>query len=118
MARVTIEDCLKNVDSRFSLMHLAVRRVLQLRSGAPRVVEASKNKDIVAALREIAAGKVTPENIRQIEETRALPDSTAQEKDSVTAQEVKEILDAETHLDVAIEFQQTEQEQFTDQDEE
>ena len=33
MARVTIEDCLEKVDSRFALVHLAVRRVLQLRSG-------------------------------------------------------------------------------------
>ena len=116
MARVTIEDCLKNLDSRFSLMHLAVRRVLQLRGGAPRLVEAAKNKDIVAALREIAAGKVTPDNIRQIEETKALPESTAREKDTATAQEVKEILDAATQFDAAIEFEQTEQ--FADQDEE
>ena len=116
MARVTIEDCLKNLDSRFSLMHLAVRRVLQLRSGAPRLVEAAKNKDIVAALREIAAGKVTPENIRQIEEAKALPESTAREKDTTTALEVKELVDAETHLAAAIEFDQVEQ--FPDPDEE
>ena len=108
MARVTIEDCLKNVDSRFSLMHLAVRRVLQLRSGAPRLVEAPKNKDIVAALREIAAAKVTPDNIRQIEENKALPEPTAREKDTTTTQEVKEIVEAETHYDAAIEFEPTE----------
>lgn len=118
MARVTIEDCLKNVDSRFSLMHLAVRRVLQLRNGAPRLVEAPKNKDIVAALREIAAGKVTPENIRQIEETRALPaeSAAAREKDTVTTQEVKEIVEAATQFDASIEFEATEP--FTESEEE
>lgn len=109
MARVTIEDCLKNVDSRFSLMHLAVRRVLQLRSGAPRLVEAPKNKDIVAALREIAAGKVTPANIRQIEETRVLPaESATREKDSAMTQEVKEIVEAATQFDASMEFEPTE----------
>lgn len=57
MARITVEDCLKNVDNRFALIHLAAKRVRQLRKGAePMVV--CKNKDIVVALREIAANKV------------------------------------------------------------
>lgn len=116
MARVTIEDCLKNVDSRFSLMHLAVLRVLQLRNGVPRLVAAPKNKDIVAALREIAAGRVTPENIRQIEDMKALPEMTADEKDTATAQEVKEIVEAATRFDTTIEFEPSGQ--FVDQDEE
>jgi DNA-directed RNA polymerase subunit omega len=58
MARVTIEDCLKEMSNRFALVHMAGQRVRQLRRGAaPRV--ASKNKDVVVALREIAAGRVT-----------------------------------------------------------
>lgn len=96
MARVTIEDCLKNVDSRFSLMHLAVRRVLQLRSGGNPLVVAPKNKEIVVALREIAAGKVTKENIHLIEEAKALPDAFSREKSIVAAQELKEIYEEET----------------------
>jgi DNA-directed RNA polymerase subunit omega len=57
MARITIEDCLHKVNNRFSLIHLAAKRVRQLRKGSePTVV--SKNKDIVVALREIAAGNV------------------------------------------------------------
>ena len=57
MARVTVEDCLKRVDNRFGLIHLAAKRVRQLRKGnEPLVV--CKNKDIVVALREIAAGAV------------------------------------------------------------
>jgi DNA-directed RNA polymerase subunit omega len=74
MARVTVEDCLKNVDSRFTLVHLAVRRVLQLRGGAPLTMENVKgNKEVVMALREIAAEKVTVDNIREIEESRPAP---------------------------------------------
>ncbi len=57
MARITIEDCLEKVENRYELVHLTTRRVKQLRDGADRLVK-SKNKDIVTALREIAAGKV------------------------------------------------------------
>jgi len=60
MARVTVEDCLDNVDNRFGLVHLAARRVRQLAKGSHRLVECD-NKDVVAALREIAAGKVRVE---------------------------------------------------------
>ena len=57
MARITVEDCLRRVDNRFGLIHLAAKRVRQLRKGAePMVV--CKNKDTVVALREIAANKV------------------------------------------------------------
>jgi DNA-directed RNA polymerase subunit omega len=57
MARITVEDCLKKVDNRFALIHLAAKRVRQLRKGAEPLVS-SKNKDIVVSLREIAAGKI------------------------------------------------------------
>lgn len=59
MARITVEDCLKRVDNRFALIHLAAKRVRQLRKGAEPLVQA-KNSDVVVALREIAAGKVYP----------------------------------------------------------
>lgn len=58
MARVTIEDCLKNVDNRFALVHLAAKRVRQVREGADLLVKASKNEDVVTVLREIAAGRI------------------------------------------------------------
>lgn len=103
MARVTIEDCLEKVESRFALVHFAVRRVLQLRSGVPPLLS-SKNKEIVVALREIAAGRVTPENIRQFEETRSLPEAASLEREVVTRQEVQEIIsDAAGHFDTAAE---------------
>jgi DNA-directed RNA polymerase subunit omega len=67
MARITIEDCLEKVDNRFSLVHLAARRVRQLKKGAPVLVKA-KNREVVIALREIAAGLITPEVLKQIDE--------------------------------------------------
>ena len=58
MARVTIEDCLKNVDNRFSLVHLAAKRVRQVREGAELLVKSSNNEDVVTVLREIAANRI------------------------------------------------------------
>ena len=63
MARVTIEDCLEKVNNRFLLVHLGARRVIQLRKGAPLLVDAPKNKEVVLALREIASGEISFENI-------------------------------------------------------
>ena len=58
MARITIEDCLEQVPNRFSLIHLAFQRIKQLRAGAAPLVQ-SKNREVVLALREIAAQKVS-----------------------------------------------------------
>jgi DNA-directed RNA polymerase subunit omega len=57
MARITVEDCLKKVNNRFTVIHMAAKRVRQLRKGAESTIR-SKNKDIVVSLREIAAGNV------------------------------------------------------------
>ena len=57
MARITVEDCLERVPNRFELVLLAARRAKQLLKGA-RPLADSDNKEIVTALREIAADKV------------------------------------------------------------
>ncbi|MDR1164326.1 MAG: DNA-directed RNA polymerase subunit omega [Deltaproteobacteria bacterium] len=67
MARVTIDDCLKKVDNRFSLIHLAAARARQLKRGS-RALVPNKNKFIVIALREIAAGLVTYDNLKTFEQ--------------------------------------------------
>ena len=57
MARITVEDCLMQINNRFALIHMTAKRVRQLRKGIePSII--SKNRDIVIALREIAAGNV------------------------------------------------------------
>jgi len=58
MARVTVEDCLDNVDNRFALVLLGSQRARALLKGAKPTVEHSKNKASVLSLREIAAGNV------------------------------------------------------------
>jgi len=57
MARVTVEDCLEKVFSRFQLVTLASQRAKQLLKGAKPLL-VTDNREIVTALREIAAGKV------------------------------------------------------------
>lgn len=57
MARITIEDCLKEVPNRFSLVHIVAERARQLMKGSRPLVE-SENRVVVQALREVAAGKV------------------------------------------------------------
>ena len=68
MARVTIEDCLKNVDNRFTLVHLAAKRVRQVREGADLLVKSSKNEDVVTVLREIAAGRIVAKKKEELED--------------------------------------------------
>ena len=58
MARVTVEDCLDQIENRFALVLLATKRTRQLLKGATPLVEHSKNKAPVLALREIAADRV------------------------------------------------------------
>lgn len=57
MSRITVEDCLKQVPSRFELVMLASKRARQLFKGAKPLVD-SDNREVVVALREIAAAKV------------------------------------------------------------
>lgn len=59
MARITVEDCLARVDNRFLIVQMGIKRIQQYREGYIPLVE-SKNKEVVTALREIAAGEVLP----------------------------------------------------------
>jgi DNA-directed RNA polymerase subunit omega len=68
MARVTVEDCLDNVDNRFELVMLATKRSRQLATGGKEAKVAWENdKPTVVALREIAAGLVDYDVIAQDE---------------------------------------------------
>lgn len=58
MARITVEDCLRQVENRFALVILGSMRAKQLLKGSRPLVHAPDNREIVKALREIAAGKV------------------------------------------------------------
>ncbi len=70
MARLTVEDCLENVVNRYDLVLLASKRTRQLLMGSDPLIEDQSNKPTVMALREIAAGVVTYENIEAIGRSR------------------------------------------------
>lgn len=59
MARITVEDCLIHEHNRFALVKLASKRAKELLNGKEPVSNTRNNRPIVAALREIAAGKVS-----------------------------------------------------------
>lgn len=61
MARITVEECLSQIPNRFELTLSAAYRARQLANGATHLVEESKDKPTVVALREISEGKVGKE---------------------------------------------------------
>ena len=75
MARVTVEDCLENVESRFELVLLASKRARQLVAGKEPTVAWENDKATVVALREIGEGKITT----KILETMATDEKRARE---------------------------------------
>ncbi len=68
MARITVEDCLENVDNRFELVMLATRRARHMRRyGAEPLLPEENDKPTVIALREIAAGMISHEMLDEQE---------------------------------------------------
>jgi DNA-directed RNA polymerase subunit omega len=61
LARITVEDCTEKVPNRFHLVQMASIRTKQLKKGARALVGSEDNKEVVVALREIAAGFIKPD---------------------------------------------------------
>ena len=65
MARITVEDCLKKIDSQYDLVLLAKERTSQLNAGDPALVPRDNDKNTVIALREIGEGKITIKSLKE-----------------------------------------------------
>jgi DNA-directed RNA polymerase subunit omega len=63
MARITVEDCLNNVDNRFELVLTATKRARQIANGAEALVPEENDKPTVIALREIAEGFIDAQRV-------------------------------------------------------
>jgi len=75
MARVTVEDCLENVDNRFQLVLVATKRARQISSGGKEPnVDWENDKPTVVALREIAEGFITRDILNEQEEEEVMDD--------------------------------------------
>ncbi|HSD70855.1 MAG TPA: DNA-directed RNA polymerase subunit omega [Woeseiaceae bacterium] len=68
MARITVEDCLDNIDNIFEMVLVAAKRARRIAHGADVLVERENDKPTVVALREIAAGHVTPAILDEVEQ--------------------------------------------------
>ncbi len=71
MARITVEDCLENIDNIFEMVLVAAKRARRIAHGADPMVELENDKPTVIALREIADGLVTPAILEEIEQPAA-----------------------------------------------
>lgn len=99
MARVTVEDCLTNVDNRFQLVLVATKRARQISLGAEPFIDQENDKPTVLALREIAEGLVTRDiledpveedvleflEVEETEETEGSETTETSELDALTA---------------------------------
>jgi DNA-directed RNA polymerase subunit omega len=68
MARITVEDCLKNIDNIFTMVLVAAKRARRVAHGADTMVELENDKPTVIALREIAEGHITPAILEEVEQ--------------------------------------------------
>ena len=71
MARITVEDCLENIDNIFEMVLVAAKRARRIAHGSDAMVELENDKPTVIALREIAEGHVTPAILEEIEQPPA-----------------------------------------------
>ena len=83
MARITVEDCLENVDNLFELVIVAAKRARRLANGAEPLVEWENDKPTVVALREIAEGLINKEILEDINQP---------EEDLLTSEEAEKLL--------------------------
>jgi len=70
MARITVEDCLDNIDNIFEMVLVAAKRARRIAHGADPLVDIENDKPTVLALREIADGHVTPAILDEIDQPR------------------------------------------------
>jgi DNA-directed RNA polymerase subunit omega len=68
MARITVEDCLGNINNIFEMVLVAAKRARRVAHGAEPMVDLENDKPTVVALREIAEGHVTPAILEEIDQ--------------------------------------------------
>ena len=98
MARVTVEDCLENVDNRFELVRLAARRARQIAQGKDPLVDPENDKPTVIALREIAEGLIDEQILDEAEAAEKRQYTEVESEDG--AEESGEMKESDT-LDMA-----------------
>ena len=98
MARVTVEDCIRKISNRFDLVLFAASRARQISSGMPLRIERDSDRNPVVALREIADGEVTQD---EMEEKMVEQFSTIREEEAVESLEITSAMEEEIGAKVA-----------------
>jgi DNA-directed RNA polymerase subunit omega len=88
MARVTVEDCLEHVDNRFELVIKAAKRARKISIGAEPLVPMENDKPTVIALREIAQGLLSQEQMEEEAPARSIEDVSGEASISAPASDV------------------------------
>ena len=98
MARITVEDCLKKIDSQYDLVLLAKERTSQLNAGEKPLLPEDRDKHTVIALREIAESKISIKNL----EDSAIDKLRAHQEDTTKLDEFEDEQEDsfEAHFDV------------------
>jgi DNA-directed RNA polymerase subunit omega len=73
MARITVEDCLDNIENIFEMVLVAAKRARRVAHGAEAMVDVENDKPTVVALREIAAGHISPTILEEIDQPAPEP---------------------------------------------
>ena len=100
MARVTVEDCLDNVDNRFELVLVATKRARQIANGKDPMVELENDKPTVVALREISEGFVTRTILDEREDQVQAEEAIVAEGEQTESQPSDEIVEASSETPV------------------
>ena len=82
MARITVEDCLQNVENIFEMVLVAAKRARRVAHGADPMVELENDKPTVIALREIAEGHITSSILEEVDlppEVEFMPPEVSEE---------------------------------------
>lgn len=98
MARITVEDCLENVENRFELVMIAAKRARQIQTGGKDpLVKEENDKPTVLALREIAAGLIDSSILDEARVAAAEADDNlaALEAAALATSEIEEVMNAD-----------------------
>jgi DNA-directed RNA polymerase subunit omega len=105
MARVTVEDCLENVDNRFELVLVAAKRARQVAMGAQPMLEEENDKPTVIALREIAEDLVNAKILEEVEpvatEEELVEELSADDQEIAATTGAAAAVEEKTEMDVA-----------------
>ena len=121
MARVTVEDCVEKVPTRYELLMVAAQRAKDIESGSPLLVDRDNDKNSVVALREIAENKVSIENLQRslvmnLQKFVEVEEPEEEELEIIAAEKELAEIDAQFDSSMLLDADLTDSMQITDEE--